>query len=70
MFEEECENVKIDICKNGCKGMWFDFSELGKVDEKNEKLSKALEEMLDSPRINDENRGPIMSQMRNKYART
>jgi Zn-finger nucleic acid-binding protein len=59
MIEEECKNIKIDICKEGCKGMWFDWSELSKFDEKNEKVSEALEEALNYPRASDDNRGPI-----------
>lgn len=59
MVEEDCGDVKIDICKDGCKGIWFDWGELSMLDEKNEGVGKALEEALNYPRINDENRPPI-----------
>ncbi|MBN3037783.1 MAG: zf-TFIIB domain-containing protein [Candidatus Omnitrophica bacterium] len=59
MFVENFGGVKVDVCKNGCKGIWFDWCELAKLDEKQEGFGKALKEALDFPRVNDEKRGQI-----------
>ena len=59
MVEEDFGDVQVDVCKNGCKGIWFDWGELKRLDEKNEDLGRALDEALKSPRVNDEDRGPI-----------
>ena len=59
MVVEDFGGVNIDVCKNGCKGMWFDWRELGRLDEKNEGLGSALQEALSYERTNDENRGQI-----------
>jgi len=56
MVEEDFGDVQIDVCKNGCKGIWFDWGELKQLDENNEGLGRALEEALKSPRVNDANR--------------
>lgn len=36
------ENLTVDVCKNGCGGIWFDWFELQKVDEPSENLGEAL----------------------------
>ena len=59
MTEQDFGGVKIDVCKDGCKGMWFDWFELTKLDEKNEGFGETLQEALKYPRANDENRGQI-----------
>jgi Zn-finger nucleic acid-binding protein len=59
MVAEDFGGVNVDVCKNGCKGVWFDWMELSKLDEKNEGLGEALKEALTYERINDENRGQI-----------
>ncbi len=59
MVEEDFGGVRVDVCKHGCKGIWFDWFELTKLDESNEGFGNALEEALNSPRVNDENRGRI-----------
>ena len=51
--------VNVDVCENGCKGIWFDQGELMMLDEKNEGLGAALEAALRYPRNNDGQRGPI-----------
>lgn len=51
--------VEVDVCENGCKGIWFDQYELKMLDEKNEGLGSALEEALRYPRNNDGQRGQI-----------
>jgi Zn-finger nucleic acid-binding protein len=50
--------VMIDVCAN-CKGMWFDWMELMKMDEKHEGGGQALAEAMLSPRVNDAGRGQI-----------
>ena len=51
--------IDIDVCQNGCKGIWFDQGELCRLDEKNEGLGTALEAALRSPRDNQGQRGPL-----------
>lgn len=59
MIEEDFGGVKVDVCKNGCKGIWFDWFELSRLDENSEGFGNAIDEALKTSRINDENRGPI-----------
>jgi Zn-finger nucleic acid-binding protein len=59
MVEESFGDVRVDVCKNGCKGIWFDWGELKELNESNEGVGRALEEALKSPRVNDADRGPL-----------
>ena len=59
MVEEDFGGVLVDVCKNGCKGIWFDWGELKDLDENHEGLGKALEEALNSPRQNNPERGRL-----------
>ncbi|MDD3375275.1 MAG: zf-TFIIB domain-containing protein [Candidatus Omnitrophica bacterium] len=59
MVEKDFGGTKVDVCENGCKGIWFDWLELEKLDEKHEGLGKALDEALGSDRHKDDNRGQI-----------
>lgn len=59
MVEQDFGGVKVDVCKDGCKGIWFDWFELSKLDEKNEGLGNALKQALNYPRINDEKRAQV-----------
>lgn len=59
MTEQDFGTVMVDACKDGCKGVWFDWHELLKLDEKNEGCGEALKEALSYPRTNDEGRGQI-----------
>ena len=59
MVEEDFGGVKVDVCRTGCQGVWFDWNELTKLDEKNEGLGQALQEALHYPRVNDASRGAI-----------
>ena len=59
MVEEDFGSVLVDVCKDGCKGIWFDWGELKELDESHEGVGKALEEALKSPRVNDADRGPL-----------
>ena len=56
MVEVDFGDVNVDVCKNGCKGIWFDWGELTRLDENHEGLGKALEEALLYPRTNDADR--------------
>jgi hypothetical protein len=60
MAEQDLGGIFVDVCKNGCKGIWFDWGELKDLDENHECVGKALEEALNSPRKNDADRGPLM----------
>ena len=42
--ETKVSDLVVDVCRNGCGGIWFDNSELQKVDEQHE---AAGEELLD-----------------------
>ena len=57
MVEKDFGGVMVDVCENGCKGIWFDWFELEKLDESNEGMGKALKAALDDDRSNDEDRG-------------
>ncbi len=59
MVEESFGEVRADVCKNGCKGIWFDWGELKELDEQNEGAGEALEAALKSLRVNDSGRGPL-----------
>ena len=59
MVEEDFGGVHVDVCRNGCKGIWFDWFELSKLDEHNEGLGAALEQALNDPRTNIEKREKI-----------
>ena len=56
MVEEDFGGVQVDVCRDGCKGIWFDWLELVRLDENSEGAGAALEEALKSPRINDADR--------------
>lgn len=59
MVEEDFGGVLVDVCKNGCKGIWFDGAELKELDESHEGVGRALGEALKSARVNDADRGPL-----------
>jgi len=59
MVEEDFGGVRVDVCKNGCKGIWFDWQELRRLNEEHEGAGNALEEALKSPRVNDAGREPL-----------
>ena len=59
MVEEDFGGIFVDVCKSGCKGIWFDWGELKELDENHKGVGKALEEALKSPRKNDADRGPL-----------
>jgi Zn-finger nucleic acid-binding protein len=59
MVEEDFGGVRVDVCKDGCKWIWFDWLELVRLDENHEGVGTALEEALKSPRVNDDDRGQL-----------
>lgn len=59
MVEEDFGGVRVDVCRNGCHGIWFDWMELVQLDEKHEGAGQALQEALDTPFAPNENRGRI-----------
>ena len=42
MSEVQVQDVSVDVCKDGCGGIWFDWFELKKVDEPHESLGEDL----------------------------
>ena len=42
MEEVVVENITVDVCKQGCGGLWFDQFELEKVDEPHESAGESL----------------------------
>jgi len=40
--EKPVSGIKVDVCENGCGGIWFDNFELKKVDEKHEAIGEDL----------------------------
>jgi len=59
MVKEDFGDVWVDVCKSGCKGIWFDWGELQELDESHESVGRALGEALKNPRVNDADRGPL-----------
>lgn len=59
MTEQDFGGVFVDVCHDECKGLWFDWLELAKLDEKDEGFGNALVDALESPRANDADRGKI-----------
>jgi Zn-finger nucleic acid-binding protein len=52
--------INVDVCENGCKGIWFDQGELQNLDESNEGLGQALTAALNYPRANEGKRGQLL----------
>ena len=59
LVERDFGGVKVDVCKDGCKGLWLGWMELGKLDQNNEGLGEALKEALEYPRNNADDRPRI-----------
>lgn len=45
LTEMTVREIKVDVCKGGCGGIWFDYKELKKVDEQNEDAGDLLMEI-------------------------
>jgi Zn-finger nucleic acid-binding protein len=43
--EVEVKEITVDVCDNGCGGIWFDNYELNKVDEPHESMGEGLLEL-------------------------
>ena len=39
--EEDFGGVKVNVCRAGCHGIWFDWGELAKLDKQNEGLGQS-----------------------------
>jgi Zn-finger nucleic acid-binding protein len=42
LSEIQAGGIKVDVCRDGCGGIWFDWFELSKVDEPTEEVGDAL----------------------------
>jgi Zn-finger nucleic acid-binding protein len=42
MTETRVHDIDVDVCQDGCGGLWFDWLELKKVDEKHEAVGADL----------------------------
>jgi Zn-finger nucleic acid-binding protein len=51
--------AQVDVCEQGCQGIWFDRGELAMLDERNDGVGAALEAALRSKRKNDGRRAPL-----------
>lgn len=45
------EELTVEVCKNGCGGIWFDNYELKKVDEKHESAGESLLQIEKNPDV-------------------
>jgi Zn-finger nucleic acid-binding protein len=59
MSQEDFSGVTVDICRNGCRGIYFDSGEVTKIKQQNDAMTEALKEALDAPQSIDINRGQI-----------
>jgi hypothetical protein len=59
MVERDFGGVKVEECSDGCRGLWFDWCEVKKLDQKNEGFGQALQAALDHPRYNDKGRAAL-----------
>ncbi len=51
LTERIVEDITVDVCEHGCGGIWFDWFELSKVDEKHEQAGEALLDVEKDPDI-------------------
>ena len=49
LTEMEANGIMIDVCKDGCGGIWFDNREIKKLDEKHEGISDDI--LLIEPKV-------------------
>src|SRR5262245_16282103 len=56
MVDQDFGNVNVRVCVDGCKGLWFEWLQLRKLDHKNEGFGEALQAALQYPRVNDADR--------------
>lgn len=43
--------IEVDVCENGCGGLWFDLHELKHVDESHETLGESLLDIKKNPSV-------------------
>ncbi len=51
MTEMTVGNVKVQACKGGCGGLWFDEWQLGKVDQPDQSAGEALLNIPQNPAV-------------------
>ncbi len=51
MTEMNVQDIKVDVCRGGCGGIWFDNLELKKVDEPHEALGEDLMHVERDPSV-------------------
>lgn len=51
LTEKEFKEINVDVCENGCGGIWFDLFELKKVDEPHETAEEELLHVKRDPAI-------------------
>ena len=51
MTEKDTDGILVDVCQNGCGGIWFDWMELKKLDEPHEATGEALLDVQCDPSI-------------------
>ena len=49
MVEKDFSGVIVDVCENGCHGLWFDNFEIEKLDEHSEGDGEELSKVLEKP---------------------
>jgi Zn-finger nucleic acid-binding protein len=49
--EVQAGDIKVDVCRNGCGGIWFDNFEFKKVDEQHESAGDSLLEIEKNPHV-------------------
>jgi Zn-finger nucleic acid-binding protein len=60
MVQQDFGGVVVDVCVESCKGMWFDWGEIRKLDETNEGFGQALQTALQHPRSNGTHRTKLL----------
>ncbi len=59
MTQEDFGSIQVEVCVDGCKGIWFDCGELAKLDQANEGAGPALKDALASPLVNHADHGDL-----------
>ena len=49
--EINIKDIMVDVCMNGCGGIWFDNREIKKVDEQHETAGELLLDIKKDPKI-------------------
>ncbi len=51
LISTDVEGLSVDVCKNGCGGIWFDNFELKQIDEKHESIGESLLQIERNPDV-------------------